>query len=372
MEFLRRTWAEISSTALLHNFKLIRSRCGSSKIMAVVKADAYGHSAALVAPLLEQAGADSFAVSNLEEALILRKNGISKPILILGYTPTENTQALIENKITQTVYSLDYAEALNAQAELLNGKIGVHIKLDTGMGRLGFNARHDDFAELSDVLQVFGCKNLLIEGTFTHLPTADEKSGLEYTENQLKRFISATDKIKAAGFNTGLLHCSNSAGVILGSDYGLDICRPGIILYGLNPSNESTLTGLIPVMSLKSVVSMVKTINKGDTLSYGRTFTATEDMRVATVTTGYADGYPRLLSRKGSVIIHGKRAKILGTICMDQFIVDVSEIDNISVGDEVLLFGEALSAEEIAKEANTISYEIICGINHRVPRVIIK
>lgn len=370
MEFLRRTWAEINSKALVHNFNLIKSHCGSSKIMAVIKADAYGHSAEFVAPILDNAGADSFAVSNITEALQLRSYGITKPILILGYTPANYAKALFDNNITQAVFSFEYAARLNEQATEEGVKIPVHIKLDTGMGRLGFDVRQD-FAGIDEALKVFELSNIEVTGTFTHFPVADCIDSREYTENQLARFISATDKIKSAGFNPGLIHCANSAGLILGSDYGLDICRAGIILYGLNPSKDVALQGLKPVMSVKSVVSMVKTVKKGDTISYGKTFTAGCDMLVATVTAGYADGYPRLLSGTGEVIINGKRAKILGRICMDQFVIDVTDIGSVTEGTEVLLFGEELTADEIAEKCGTINYEIICGITHRVPRIII-
>lgn len=374
MDFLRRTWAEINIPALIHNFNLIKAQIGEAKTMAVVKANAYGHSAKDVAPILEKSGADYFAVSNLNEALQLKEYGIKKPILILGYTPVNYAKVLAENGIIQAAYSPEYAKALSKEAEIAGVTVPVHIKLDTGMGRLGFNAKTDDFIDFDEVLSVYSLKGLKVEGIFTHMPSADSKAenDKEYTDRQINYFKNAVEKIQAAGYDTGLVHCANSAGVILGGKVKLDLCRPGIILYGLSPSDEVTFDGLFPVMSLKSVVSMVKTVNAGDYLGYSRTFRANKTMKIATVTAGYADGYPRLLSNVGEVILGGTRVPIVGKICMDQFMVDVSNIDNVEIGQEVLLFGPELPVDEIAKKSGTINYEIICGVSPRVPRVIIK
>ncbi len=374
MEFLDRTWAEVNIPALIHNFNLIKQQIGDAQTMAVVKADAYGHSAKDVTPVLEALGADRFAVSNLNEALALIEYGIKKPILILGYTPVHCASKLAKNGITQTVYSPEYADALSREAQAANVTVSVHIKLDTGMGRLGFNAKSEDFSDFGEVISVFSKKGLKVEGMFTHFPVADSKtdSDKEYTRHQINCFSKAIEKIRAAGYDTGLLHCANSAGVILGGELKLDICRPGIILYGLSPSDSVALEGLIPVMSLKSVVSMVKTVKAGEYLSYSRAYRAQKEMKIATITAGYADGYPRALSNLGEVVIGGCRAPIVGKICMDQFLVDVSALENVQIGQEVLLFGPELPVEEIAEKCGTINYEIICGVSHRVPRVIIK
>ncbi len=372
MDFLKRTWAEISIPALLHNFNLIKKHAEGSYLMPVVKADAYGHGAQAIATALESAGADSFAVSNLEEALKLREYGIGGPILILGYTPPELAAMLPEKNIVQAVFSLEYARELSKNA---SGKvIPVHIKIDTGMGRIGFDARSEHLKGLDDILKVYSLENLKVTGIFTHFCVADSVTTLDaaYTEEQYSRFLTVIEKIKSEGLDTGLIHCSNSAGIIHSGKFLMDICRPGIILYGLNPSGSVKLEGIKPVMTLKSVISMVKRISEGETLSYGRNFIAERDMTVATVTAGYADGYPRLLSNKGEVIVNGKRAKIIGNICMDQFMIDVTDIENVKSGDEVILFGEELTADEVAERCSTIGYEIICGINIRVPRVIIK
>lgn len=372
MEFLKRTWAEIDISALLHNFNLIKNRVQGALLMPVVKADAYGHSVESIACALDSAGADSFAVSNLEEALNLRKYGIDKPILILGYTPPESAHMLADHNITQAVFSLEYAIALSEN--LQNQTINIHIKLDTGMGRIGFNARNEQLSGLDDIFKLYNLKNLKVTGIFTHLCVADstEIENSDYTEQQYTRFTAVINTLKENGLDIGLIHCSNSAGIIHSGKFLMDICRPGIILYGLMPSASIKLPGIKPVMTLKSVVSMVKPLYIGETVSYGRTFKAKRDMKVATVTAGYADGYPRLLSNKGEVIINGKRAHIIGNICMDQFMIDVTDIDDVKPGDEVILFGQEITADEIAGKCSTIGYEIICGITPRVPRIIIK
>lgn len=372
MDFLHRTWAEISIPALIHNFNIIKQHCTNTKIIAVVKANAYGHSAKEISAVLDREGAYGFAVSNITEALKLREYGINKPILILGYTPAEYAKTLSENNITQAVYSTEYAKSLSKFACESNTTVSVHIKLDTGMGRLGFDIRNENSEELDAAISVYSLSNLKITGTFMHFPVADSSANndKEFTNLQYKRFYNAVQAIQSKGYDTGILHCSNSAGVISGSKFKLDACRPGIILYGLNPSNEVTLNGLIPVMTVKSVISMIKTIRKGETVSYGRTFTAKNNMKIATVTAGYADGYPRLLSNNGEVIIRKTRVPIVGRICMDQFMVDVTSISDVTVGDEVELFGSGISADEIAKKCNTINYEIICGLSDRVPRII--
>ncbi len=375
MDFLHRTWAEIDINALLHNFNLIKEMANGSKIMAVVKANAYGHSVCDIAPCLQESGADYFAVSNIDEALQLRNCGITKPVLILGYTPAELVKQLAGNNISQCVYSLEYAKMLSENALKSKVKLNVHIKLDTGMSRLGFNCRTDLLEELDAAIVAAKLEGFLLEGIFTHFSSADRSASEEdgFTDLQYKRFADCVEKFKAEGITAPLCHCCNSAGLILDPAKHLDICRPGIILYGLSPSAAPELKcDLLPVMTLKSVVSMVKEINKGDAVSYGKTFIADKKMKIATVAAGYADGYPRLLSSKGYVLINGKKANILGKVCMDQMCIDVSNIDNVNIGDEAILFGKELPVEILADLCNTINYEIVCGISPRVPRVIIK
>lgn len=370
MEFLHRTWAEISKSALVHNLNEIKKKASGAKLMAVVKADAYGHSAKLSAPVLEENGVDFFAVSNIEEALSLRTDGIKKPILILGYTPVNYVKTLAENDISQCVYSYEYAKALSCSAKASGVRLSVHIKLDTGMARIGFDLREGDGGIKEAVLSAkLPCFN--VQGVFTHFAVADSQNreDTEFTAKQYSKFLSGVKALEKEGIKPEYIHSDNSAAFCTGGHSG-NAVRTGIILYGLKPDrNFNTGLDLKPVMTVKSVVSFVKEIKAGTSVSYGRTFTAKKDMKIATVAAGYADGYPRKLSNKGEVLIDGKRAKIIGRVCMDQFMIDVSDIDNVAMGDEVILFGEQLSVDEIAEKCDTINYEIVCGIAPRVPRV---
>ena len=370
-KFLRRTWAEIDVDALIHNFNIIK-QTANTKVCAVVKANAYGHGVDIVAPLLQQAGADFFAVSNIEEALELRELGITKPILILGYTPAEYVQQLATHEISQCVYSLDYANELSAGAAKYNVKIKVHLKLDTGMSRIGFDCRSDEIVGIGDAISAAKLDCFDIEGVFTHFAVSDRNELQEdgFTAEQYNRFCKAIDALKAHGIDPEYKHCCNSAALCLDSDKHLNMCRAGIVLYGLTPSIDLELPqDFKPVMSFKSVVSQVKNIRCGDTVSYGRTFKAQKDMRIATISAGYADGYYRLLSNKAFVLINGKRAKIIGRVCMDQFCVDVSDIPDVKRGDEVVLFGDGLPVEELADIVGTINYELVCAVSSRVIRV---
>lgn len=375
MEFLHRTWAEIDLNALVHNFKILKAKSGNAKIMAVVKADAYGHSVSAVAPILQQHGTDFFAVSNIEEAIALRNLEIIKPILILGYTPVNMINDLCDHNLTQCVYSKEYALELSKQATRSENTVNIHIKLDTGMSRLGFDCRSDELLGIEDAIYCAKLKGFNFSGVFTHFANADcdlqKRDG--FTEEQYSRFTAAVKKFDEAGLSPETVHCCNSAALLLDDDKHSDLTRAGIALYGLSPSTDIDLKeDLIPVMTVKSVVSMVKEINKGDTVNYGRTFKADKKMKVATVTAGYADGYPRLLSNKGYVLINGKKANIIGRICMDQMSVDVSDIPDVKMGDEVILFGKDLKVDVLADICGTINYEIICGISPRVARIVKK
>lgn len=373
MEFFQRTWAEIDIDALLHNLKAIKSAAEGKQLMAVVKANAYGHSAELIVPALDKAGVDYFAVSNLEEALQLRDLKIEAPILILGYTPVTAAKKLYENNITQCVYCSEYAKSLSLEAEKANIKLKIHIKLDTGMSRLGFDCKGEELKGINEALSAAKLPNLIFEGVFTHFASADRADSEEdgFTDLQYQRFSKAVSLFRENGLEPKLAHCCNSAGSLKDCDKHLDLVRPGIILYGLTPNPDMKLNAdLIPVMTLKSVVSMVKTIEEGDTVSYGRTFKADKRLKIATVAAGYADGYPRQLSNKAHILINGKKAPILGRICMDQLIADVSDIENVKIGDEVILFGKELQVEVLAELCSTINYEIICNISPRVPRIV--
>lgn len=375
MAFFKRTWAEIDTSALLHNYKIIKESAKDCFLMAVVKADAYGHGTDIVIPTLLKAGAEHFAVSNIDEAMELRRLGVTGEILILGYTPPEAANILAENNITQALYDTSFAKELSYFAKKENVKIKVHLKLDTGMGRIGFNFRNEEFSGLNEVLEVLNLEGIIAEGVFTHFSSADRsgENDIPFTEKQYNLFLSAAAKLKECGFTPKYTHCCNSAALLLEKNKHLSFCRPGIILYGLKPDNNLVLEEeLIPVMTLKSVVSMVKEIEKDTPVSYSRTFVSKEKMKVATVSIGYADGYPRLLSNKGEVVIKGQKAKIIGNVCMDQITVDVSHIENVNMGDEVTLFGKELSAEKLAQLCSTISYEIVCGVSKRVPRIAVK
>ena len=368
MAFLHRTWAEISVSALVHNFKTIKESAKNCSLMAVVKADAYGHGTEIVIPALLNAGADCFAVSNIDEAEDLRKLGVTHPILILGYTPPEAASRLAESDIIQTVYDKEFAEKLSFYAKNAGVTVRAHIKLDTGMGRIGFNCRTDELSGLNDALYCLSLDGISYEGIFTHFSSADTSE--EYTKGQYERFVKASKILKEKCEDIKLIHCCNSAGLLLHHDKHSSLCRPGVILYGLSPDKDMNYSEeLIPVMTLKSVVSMVKTVEKDTFISYGRTFKSSEKMKIATVSVGYADGYPRALSNKGEVIINGVKAKIVGRVCMDQITVDVSHIENVQIGDEVTLFGKELSVDSLAEKVDTINYEIVCGISKRVPRI---
>ena len=370
MDFLKRAWVEIDLDALKENYNKIRSKT-SARVIPVVKADAYGHGVASVVKALQECGADMFAVSNVLEAIELRNAGITGDILILGYTPADAAEILIENNITQCVYSLDYAVQLSNAAKKL-GDVKVHLKLDTGMGRIGFDCRKDN-ADISEIINALKLDGLKYTGVFAHFAVADstEKQDEEFTDKQYQRFCDTVEKLENNGFNFEMKHCCNSAGSIKYSNMELDAVRAGIILYGLSPSDQVSAEDLTPIMSMYSVVSMVKYIDSDDSVSYGRTYIASEKRKIATISAGYADGVPRLLSNNGYVLINGKKAPIVGRVCMDQFCVDVTEIDDVTVGDIAEIFGKNLSVDCLASAANTINYEIVCGISKRIPRVYI-
>ncbi len=374
MEFLRRTWAEINLSNLLENLNMIKKTVDPAYVMATVKADAYGHGAVEVASAFVQNGVRWLSVSNLDEALELRENHIGGDILILGYTPLECAPILSRWNLTQTVYSLSYAQQLSDAAR--QNKIRVHLKLDTGMSRIGFVAR-DLQKCLFEIECVYQLKNLQVTGIFSHLCHADEPSAdaMRYTQLQITRFENVLNSLKSARMQTGLSHLQNSAGILTEQGRGFSMVRPGIILYGLHPSKQLSEGGFKPVLSLKTVISMIKELPAGECVGYGRTFTTTRPTRLATLPIGYADGYFRSLSNCGSVLIRGKRARIVGNICMDQMMVDVTDIP-VEPDDEVTLIGDSLeetiTADEIAQKIGTIGYEVVCSISRRVPRIFIE
>lgn len=375
--FWKRLWTEINLDNLIFNFNSVRASLPcDTRICCVVKANAYGHYAPRVATELEKAGADWFAVSNIEEAMELRNAGITRPVLILGYTPAECAPILAENSISQCVYSLEYARALAAAAVADGKAVSAHIKLDTGMGRIGFQYSKDGI--LDDIINACALEGINAEGIFTHFAISDcGASGDAFTCGQYEQFINVCNALKARGLAFEYRHCANSAAALDYAEYGLNMARVGIALYGLLPSSRiRNVPTLKPVMSLKTVVSHVKTVEKGATVSYGCEFVADRQMTVATVPMGYADGFSRS-NREGGVklLVHGEKAGIIGRICMDQMMLDVTHIDNVKMGDEVTVFGDEelmLTADDVAAANHTINYEVICSVGKRVPRVFIK
>ncbi len=376
IEFERRCWAEIDLDCLRHNFSLVQRQAGSAAVMAVVKANAYGHGDLVTARALEAAGAQRFAVSGLAEAILLRRGGVKRPILLLGYTMPQHVMRLRRGNLTQCIYSPLYAKQMSQAATEAGIKLRVHFKVDTGMGRLGFNAKDNLEKCIDELAAAYALPGLRPIGIFTHYAAADstEQSDIAYTEQQFKLFQQVLHGLAQRGITFRYAHCCNSAGMIAHPETRMDIVRPGIILYGAQPSSQVTLPGLKPAFKLKTVVTMVKPLAKGESVSYGRIFTAPHDMQVATLAVGYADGYPRLLSDTGVVDIEGKAAPILGRVCMDQMVVDVTHNPAARQGSIATLFGggAADTVEQMAEKCGTVNYEILCNIGRRVQRVYIE
>lgn len=376
--FLKRTWADINMDAIDHNFRAIRNALKPGvKVCCVVKADAYGHGAPMVAREYQRLGADWFAVSNLEEAIQLRRCAITRPILILGYTPPQNAEELSELNISQTVLSLDYARQLSRYAQEANVTVNIHLKVDTGMSRIGFLYQNPerDGASLDEMETAARLPGLAPEGIFTHFAVSDDgDQGENFTLAQYDCFRKAVEAMEARGLHFAVRHCANSGAVLDYPELQLDMVRPGIILYGMEPSESIRHPlDLQPAMELKTVISQKKEIPAGATVSYGRTFTASQGTVVATVPIGYADGYPRHFSGKAQMLVRGKRAPIIGRVCMDQLMLDVTEIPGVEEGDVVTVFGrdgEAfLPVDELAALNDTIHYEMVCLVGKRVPRI---
>lgn len=362
--FLRRTWAEIDLDAARANYTYIQSQLAPScRVMAVVKADAYGHCVQRIARVYDEAGVTWFAVSNLEEALQLRQMGLSQRILILSYTPPEAVPTLAAQNITTAVVSRAHAEALETRAAAAGVTLTVHIKVDTGMARVGL--RTD-----ADIAAVCRLPHLQAEGIFTHFATADTEDEA-YTMAQYDAFCAHIAAAEQAGIHFTLRHCCNSAATLRYPAMHMDMVRPGVILYGHMPDGSEN-PHLRPVMTLKTAVSQVKTIAAGETVSYGRTFCAAHPLTVATVPIGYADGYSRLLSNRAHMLVNGRRAAVLGNVCMDQTMLDITGIPQVEAGTVVTVFGNEPRVEELAAQSQTISYELLCLVGKRVPRVFVQ
>lgn len=363
-----RTWAEISLENIKHNVRAIRAALPvGTKFLGVVKADGYGHGAVPAAKAILEAGGDYLAVACIDEAAKLRESGIDAPILILGITPTEFAPMLEELNVTQSVPSLKYAQAL---AEKLNGTLKCHLKLDSGMGRIGFCCREEN---LVDIIAAVKLEKLDFEGVFTHFAVSD-CPGEDFTREQYELFVSTVERLEmAAGRAFAIKHCANSGAVINFRQYAMDMVRPGIMTYGMYPGAEKGGIELLPAMSLKSRVYAISEHLPGDTISYGRTYTVASPMRVAVLPIGYADGLSRNLSGELEVIIRGRRCRQIGRICMDMCMVDITSVDDCCEGDIATIIGteggETIPADELAQKQGTINYEVTCDVAPRVPRV---
>lgn len=376
MKKFERVKAVVSLDAIAHNFAEMKKNIAKgTKIVAVIKADGYGHGAEAIARLIEDYDYIwGFAVATPEEALQLRTFGVKKPILILGIVFEEYFTQMIAKEIRLTVCTYEMAQKLSEEAQRQGRDVHIHIGLDTGMSRIGFADRQESVEEIKKISQL---PNLKIEGMFTHFARADETDRSPAID-QLNRYLNFAKLLEDAGIQIPMKHCSNSAGIIRVPEANLNAVRAGITIYGIYPSNEveRDIVKLIPAMELKSHISYIKTVEPGAAFSYGGTFTAKKEMKVATIPVGYADGYPRSLSNKGWVLIHGKKAPILGRVCMDQFMVDITKIPDAKAGDEVTLIGkdgkEFISIEKFGDLSGRFSYEFACDISPRVPRVYIK
>lgn len=371
----QRVTAEIDLDAVAYNIKNIRKKVKKeTMIMGVVKADAYGHGAVEVSKVLLYNGANWLGVAMIDEAVQLRKNNIMVPMLILGYTPEAEIEDVVRYDIIQTVFSYEMAKMVSDAAVKLGKTAKIHIKVDTGMGRIGFIPEENIGDE---VLKISKLPNIEINGIFTHFSTSDEKDKT-FTKLQYDRFKYAIDEIEKKGIKLAVKHCANSAAIMDFDDLGFNMVRAGIILYGMYPSDEVIKENLSlkPVMSIKTHISYVKKVGKNIPVSYGRTYYTDKESVIATVPVGYADGYIRKMQNGGRVIVNGHYANIVGRVCMDQFMIDITDVPDVSSGDEVILMGSdgklSITAEEIAHVLDTINYEVVCMIGKRVPREYIK
>lgn len=365
--FERAVWAEIDLLAIAHNMEQIKAVTrDNAKICAVVKADGYGHGAVAVAETVLRSGADRLAVAIVKEGVELRQAGFGVPILVLGYTPSYQAGMVVEYDITQTIFSMDSAQALSAAAAAAGKNVKVHIKIDTGMSRVGITPQ--DAGQFAAAIAAL--PGIQIEGVYSHFADADS-ADKRFAFEQYNRFLEGIEYIKGQGIQIPIRHIANSAALLDLPQTHLDMVRPGIILYGLWPSQEvDKKVVLKPAMSFKAQVGFVKDVPSKVSISYGRTYFTAQTSRIATLPLGYADGWSRLLANKAEVVVKGQRAPLVGRVCMDQCMIDVSHIPGVEIGDEVLLFGGAdLPVEEVAEKMGTINYEIVCMVGKRVPRI---
>ncbi len=372
---LRRTWAEIDLDAIRHNYEQLRARVGADvKFLGVVKADAYGHGAVHVGRTLQELGADYLAVSSLDEAMELRANGIVMPILILGHTPTEQVPNLIANNITQTVTCLAKAHEYNAAAAAFGGVLRVHMKVDTGMSRLGVLCAGRHFETGVDgIVDSCNMPNLEVEGIFTHFAVSDEPDAddVEYTKRQFELFRATISAVEQRlGRRIPIRHCANTGAVARYPETYMDMVRPGLLLYGYG--EFAAELGLRPAMALKAMINTIKIYDEGTDISYGRMFRTKSKTRIGVIPYGYADGFFRCLSNRCSIMTDSGPAPQRGRICMDMSMIDLTELPEVGVGDEVEIFGARNPVETLAQLAGTVPYELVCAVSKRVPRVYIK
>ena len=374
MEFVfppgRPTICGIDHEALRSNLRQIRDKVGSRvKILCMVKANGYGHGATEISPTLARAGADAFGVATLEEAVQLREAGIQAPLIVLAGVFPAQLDTFVEYKLTPVVHDLISLKALDRESSRRQVELGVHLKIDTGMGRLGFLAAEAD----QWIAAIKQAESLHIQGVFSHFSHAESVQG-DYTQKQLEIFKRVLGQLRSAGVIPDLVHLANSAATITLPAAYFDMVRPGLMLYGVYPSpNMKEQINLKPVLSWKTKILQLKNVPSGTSVSYGQTYVTERESLIATLPIGYADGYPRFLSNRGEALVRGQRARIAGRVCMDLTMIDVTDIRNVRQGDEVVLLGRQggaeISADEIAAWANTISYEILTSIGTRVPRI---
>lgn len=374
-KILRPVYAEIDLDAIAYNIKNIKKLVKDKEVIAVVKADCYGHGALDVVPTLLENGASRLAVAVLTEGIELRNDNIKAPIMILGYTPSYLNEELIKYDLEQTVYDLDYAKELSKTALSLNKKAKIHIAIDTGMGRIGFLPTEK---AIDAICKICSLEGLEVIGIFTHFSTSDEKDK-EYTNEQFEKFTYLLKKLSNLNIEIPIKHVSNSGAIMDMPETYLDAVRAGIILYGYYPSPEVKKENLSlkPALTLKATITRVQEMDAGMSISYGRTFKTERKSLIATIPIGYADGYSRLLAKNAKVIINGQFAPIVGRICMDQCMIDITDINgDIKVGNEVIILGEQnglrFNADNFAEIMGTINYEILCMLKYRIPRVYVK
>ena len=369
-----RAWAQIDLAAMAHNFAIAKGT--GKKVMCVIKANAYGHGAVPCGLHLQKLGADFFAVACLAEAIELRRGGITKPILILGYTPAEYAAELAQYRITQTVYDMDSALALSAEAVKAGVTVEVHIKVDTGMSRIGIYAqsRQAALAAAEEIRRIYALPGIDAAGVYTHFSVADDPEQDGYTKGQLENFNGVLDALAEKGIRPSLCHAGNTAAIMNHPDSHFDMVRAGIMLYGMYPDGVHRSDGpLRPVMTLKSRVAQVRELPAGASVSYGRTFETTRPTRIAVITAGYADGHPRRISDSSYDVINGRSFPQVGRICMDMHMLDITGDDTVKAGDEVSLWGgEGLRPEQVAQRVGTLNYELTCLITPRIARVYVN